>query len=443
MNDRELLSLLVRIFKALPNPRVLEGGTKIKVEGALLITQDLFDLLKELVEKLPSINEYIVLEVDGIQHDFLDCSSNHYAEKNVSNLTVGFPRRNKIPEVYIFNNEFELIQSHKKLLSCGNPLPNSFYLASSDYISDESESNTKLQKIERVLDWFSIFEEISNLNRKGDSCRELIFIEKAGQEKLTKPIHFETNILAEMIDIEDIPDVGHFFDLKDEKNDSSLHHEEKRKFLRIAFVETLARVRAQKTGNDDSLEIVKSLDLIRNSYYEHLELFMEDFVVSEFKKDIEEAHFSYLEKIESVIGNIQGKLYAIPASFLALGALARSNNTESNLLILVAAGLASLFTFLMIISQKGRAEYLSSSISFIFEKFERNSEEEKSNIGILSNVCDIKESLCQQLEKKKKLILFYSIVSWLPFLASLIVIYIRFNEKINSWLKSILQYLLI
>ena len=148
-----------------------------------------------------------------------------------------------------------------------------------------------------------------------------------------------------------------------------------------------------------------------------------------------------MEKIESVIGNIQGKLYAIPASFLALGALARSKDLESTMLILVAAGLASLFTFLMIYSQKGRANYISTSLSFIFEKFERNSEEEKSNVGILSEVCKIKESLDKQIESKKKLILFYSVASWLPLIAALLVVYYRFPDKMNILFSNVWTYI--
>ncbi|HCK94190.1 MAG TPA: hypothetical protein DHW71_14430, partial [Gammaproteobacteria bacterium] len=209
----------------------------------------------------------------------------------------------------------------------------------------------------------------------------------------------------------------------------------------VAFVETLINIRAKGIKTVDSLEIANSIDAIRNSYYEHLELFMEDFVVSEFKKEIEDAHFSYLEKIESVIGNIQGKLYAIPASFLALGALARSKDLESTMLILVAAGLASLFTFLMIYSQKGRANYISTSLSFIFEKFERNSEEEKSNVGILSEVCKIKESLDKQIESKKKLILLYSVASWLPLIAALLVVYYRFPDKMNILFSNVWTYI--
>ena len=111
------------------------------------------------------------------------------------------------------------------------------------------------------------------------------------------------------------------------------------------------------------------------------------------------------------------------------------------MLILVAAGLASLFTFLMIYSQKGRANYISTSLSFIFEKFERNSEEEKSNVGILSEVCKIKESLDKQIESKKKLILFYSVASWLPLIAALLVVYYRFPDKMNILFSNVWTYI--
>ena len=398
--------------------------------------------LTELIGQCPAVAEYITLDHDNGTSTYAETNAETYLGQQITAITIAFPRRdNKIPEVYFFENEHELVNSHKKLLSQGKALPNLFYLTSGKYSSLESKPNSKLLKIKKIIEWFHLFESISSLTRRTENGTELVFIERTGQEKLTKPIHFEAVIVPEMLLIDDIPEVGHFSDFENNENDSSLHHEEKKKFLRVAFVETLINIRAKGIKTVDSLEIANSIDAIRNSYYEHLELFMEDFVVSEFKKEIEDAHFSYLEKIESVIGNIQGKLYAIPASFLALGALARSKDLESTMLILVAAGLASLFTFLMIYSQKGRANYISTSLSFIFEKFERNSEEEKSNVGILSEVCKIKESLDKQIESKKKLILFYSVASWLPLIAALLVVYYRFPDKMNILFSNVWTYI--
>lgn len=441
MNESIFLEKLIDIYEALPGPVILQNGTKFKAEGHICYSQAIHELLTQLVVECPGVAEYITLNHENGTSTFVEFDAESYLGKQITAITVAFPRRGKkIPEVYFFENEHALVDSHKTLLSQGKSLPNLFYLTSSKYSSLQSKPNSKLLKIRKIIEWFFLFESISSLTRKTENGTELVFIERTGQEKLTKPVHFESIIVPEMLLIDDIPDVGHFSDFESNANDSSLHHEEKKKFLRVAFVETLISIRAKGADKVDSLEIAKSIDDIRNSYYEHLELFMEDFVVSEFKKEIEDAHFSYLEKIESVIGNIQGKLYAIPASFLALGALARSKNLEATMLILIAAGLASLFTFLMIYSQKGRASYISTSLSFIFDKFERNSEEEKNNVGILSEVCHIKKTLDEQIESKKKLILFYSVVSWLPLIAALFVVYYRFPDRINTIVGKLWAY---
>tara|TARA_R110001583_G_scaffold39668_1_gene126907 strand:+ start:10828 stop:12165 length:1338 start_codon:yes stop_codon:yes gene_type:complete len=435
INNIFVLDALIDLYEALPSPLIANNGTQIKVVEPFELTLEQSTSICKLLDTCPSISKFITFSADyqelNIKDNEVDISL--FIGKEIETIKVGFPQRQgSIPDIYFYQDEYELVNSHAQLLSKGGSLPESFYLTNSNFKPSNGD-NEKLSKIARILEWFCLFKDISNVDTPKDNSYELVFIEKAGDDKLTKPVHFLTEICAEMLDVLDVPPLGHFEELRKINDRTDTNKKEKQKFLRVAFVEVLRELRSNGQAEGEALKVARNIENIRNSYYEHLELFMEDFAISEFKREIEDARFSYIEKIEAVIGDIQGKLYAIPAAFIAIGAIARSQTFESTILIVFGAFFASALTFIMVKNQEGRAQYVDKSIDFVFDKLERRNVDDTEHYSIIKNIDDAKVSLVKMLETKKKYIKFYLFAAWLPFGTALIVAFSRHTSEFCNW----------
>lgn len=437
MNEEALLDGLIVLFKRLEKPTIDNSGNRIRCTEGFTLTVEIADAIRHILTICPDINEYSGFTIENRPLSLKTELAGNIGER-LDSLKISFPPRESIPAVYFYKDEYELVDTHAQFLSQGGRLPDNYYLTKPEFSSKSGINNVKLEKLDRLLDWFALLKDISSLNSTKEDVDELIFIEKAGDDKLTKPIHFLTMIHSEVLNVSDMPALGHFEELKKVEGKTEIHKKEKQKFLRVAFIEVLRALKANEPLKDDAYLIAANIDRLRNSYYEHLELFMEDFAISEFKREIEEAHFSYIEKIESVIGNIQGKLYAIPASFAAFGAIAKSQTIESTLLIIFGSLLASIFTCIMVMNQKDRAQFVDKSIDFVFDKLQRQNDEEIEHDSIVQNIKNAKSSLSKMLKSKRKLITFYVFASWTPFIAAILVAYFRHRSEILEWVVTVI-----
>ena len=423
--EKKLLKKLVDLYIFLPGASI-EGSNKIESSTPFLFSNEMLLLLKDIVWLCPAIENNIEV---GIDFSYIS-SINELKEmvgENVESFSISFSFRNDlVPAIYFYKDVKGLIADSSRKLSTEFMLPSCYYLIDDKYISTESPVHNDILNIENLLEWFSLFNDVANFSNKRDGFNELVFIVKAEGDKVTKPTHFYTLITPDIADVKNIPKLEHFSDLKTTGTSEDLHIREKRQFFSMAIVEMLRT--ANGVNEKSAFWMSKNIDGIRNLYYEYYELFIENFAINKFRREIEETRFSYVEKIESVIGDIQGKLYVIPASFVAMGGLNKLDSLFAAILALIGIILGSVFTFSMVQNQKHRVKFLEKSLDFVFEKYKRQSEDEREVASLTSTIDDAKGSLVKMLEGKRKQIFWYSITAVLPLFFSFLVLYLKYRD---------------
>lgn len=428
--ESKLLSKLVELYLLLPGAYVRDSD-KIESQNSFLFSKELLDLLESIVTICPAIDGNIQVEIDysyfstvGELKDKID--------DEVESFSLSFSyRKGLVPAIFFYLNIKDLISSASAILSTTFELPKYFYLTDSSYVSVGETDNEDILKLRNLLEWFSLFDDVANISNKKGSVKELVFIVKADGDRVTKPTHFETLITPDVADIKNVPSLGHFSELKSQGTSEDLHLKEKRQFFSMALVEILRGVSSSEKSC--TFWVGENIDALRNLYYEYYELFIENFAINEFRRELEEARFSYVEKIESVIGNIQGKLYVIPASFIAMGGLNKLDSPLAAILALFGIMLGSVFTLLMVRNQSHRVEFLEKSLDFVFEKYKRRSEDENHGSNLISTIENVKGSLLSMLRGKRDQILWYSIAAVLPFVFSVFVFYFKYRDEFFSF----------
>ncbi|TOH24918.1 hypothetical protein CGI83_23400, partial [Vibrio parahaemolyticus] len=139
-----------------------------------------------------------------------------------------------------------------------------------------------------------------------------------------KPLEIKINSMVELVNIEDISSIEDIESLISEDENGNLHHRDRQSFFKLALVDTFKNIVKRDSSNkSEAVLLFGNLDQIKNSYYEHYDIFIHNFAIGEFQQQVEEKGFDYSEKISSVLNDIQIRLYAIPIVLVSLGALAK------------------------------------------------------------------------------------------------------------------------
>lgn len=247
-------------------------------------------------------------------------------------------------------------------------LPDNFYVRSIDYSSTDQVKPSQIVGIEKVAKFIRLIGDFSEVKLNETPIHEtprLIFIlppdGKLPQRTIVVPIQLEanalTNKLAHLTVVQGLAD-PHF--------DEKFHIEERRLVMRSALGDVL-----HNAGGESNLftYLVQHWDEVLKKYRHNFQAYINRFAFDDVRNKLAAAEIEYASKLSGVLGDIAGKLLAVPISIAALIPLAEAKTQVTFWIGFLGLCSVSLVYFFILANQTLQIDRLKSSFSLIFDPF--------------------------------------------------------------------------
>ncbi|WP_157823675.1 hypothetical protein, partial [Pseudoalteromonas sp. GutCa3] len=289
-------------------------------------------------------------------------------------------------------------------------------------------------KFDEIIKWINFLTQASDIDKETADGLILYFFIKGEDDKFAKPLEIKINNLQKLVNLEDISPIDDISMLISKDDHGNLHHQDRQSFFKLALVDTLRKVITSDTNDDLKPRILfENLDKIKNSYYEHYEVFIHNFAIGEFQLQVEEKGFEYAEKVSSVLNDIQIRLYAIPIVLVSLGALAKVDDIYSYTFVISGVLITGLFNSWMINDQILRLEQIEKSSEFAFNRLKDECEEKLETQPVLNNLTDIVNNIGNRIADRNTKIRYYKILCWLPTLIATVLLLLKERAAISNF----------
>lgn len=312
-------------------------------------------------------------------------------------------------------------------------LPEHFYIVSEDFSSGDGALPASLQPVQSLAEFISALAEFAEDQTlvNGGAVPRLLFVlppdGKIPQRTILVPIVLELDALHE--------EIRHFKILRllnNSENNNKLHMEERQLVMKIAIGDVLA---SATVGANIFTHLVKSWELVLRKYRHNFQAYINKFSFDEVRKKIADAEIEYASKLSGVLGDIAGKLLALPLSFVALIALDGATTSFSFWCGSIGLIVVSAIFTLVLFNQNQQVLRLKSSFDLIFFPF-------------FSRMDDYPTLLRKILEEKKvginkqvKTLAFtfkvFYIIGFMPFFGVCFQIGYRYSESIVGFIGNI------
>lgn len=247
-------------------------------------------------------------------------------------------------------------------------LPENFYIRSIDYSSTDGVKHPEIDNIKKVAKFIRLIRDFSEVKIDGASSEEtppLIFIlppdGKLPQRTVVVPVKLEAaalkNKLAHLTVVQGLADASF---------DEKFHIEERRLVMRSVLGDVL-----HSAGGDVNLftYLVQHWDEVLKKYRHNFQAYINRFAFDDVRNKLAAAEIEYASKLSAVLGDIAGKLLAVPISIAALIPLAEAKTQMIFWIGFLGICSVSIVYFFILANQTLQIDRLKSSFSLVFDPF--------------------------------------------------------------------------
>jgi hypothetical protein len=261
-------------------------------------------------------------------------------------------------------------------------VPKQFYICEQNYYSGDGavvpeiiQSLLELCRFVRALTLLAAEyrqgSEISGKNR-------LFFVVAADGKSPAKTLVITVNIEERLLTFP-LPHVKLLEVMLSEEMKNEIHTEERRAIMRLAIADTLATVEEK---NEMFSFLVGHWREVLSKYHHNVLAFVNQYSFEKVRKEIATAEIDHATKLSAVLGDIAGKLLALPVSFAALVALRRASTTEEFWIIFGGLVAVSIIFVGVLLNQWLQVRRLRSSFDIIFGQYDESNFPKKLRVPI-------------------------------------------------------------
>jgi hypothetical protein len=339
-----MFSLVVQLYRALGRPPVV-GGV-FEFEG--IVSPETIMLIASVAELPPRFGTFLNQE-----------SAGNHVELEFSLPASEYGR---------FHISVDSFISVSPSLEWGH-LPNDFYILDLDFFSRDETRPEIIQKLADLCEFILLITKLSidpppqyvqpNSNR-------LTFILVANEKIPAKTFSIITKFTAKILAL-DIRHMNLLRALLSEEKKNHIHVEERRSIMRLAIAETIDEL---ADGENLFELLLGQWSNVLSRYRHNVLAFVNQFSFEKIRKEIANAQIEYATKLSGVLGDVAGKLLALPLSFAGL--LLLRNVQETDEFIIYALGLlvASGTAIGILINQWVQVKRLEDSFKIVFSQYD-------------------------------------------------------------------------
>lgn len=414
-----VFNLLLNLYSECKSDISISSFDTFTVTEPFLLNEQVIVILKQLNEHKDLLGS-LKVEVNFGKIDWDNLSSGD----NCTLLNISANKNQDSNPIFFAPNAEILIDKFSPFLAKGESLPSYYYLINEDYASTSQEEPTWLNNLSVVQNWFELFKSLADIEKETTNGEIVYFIAKKDKDKYLKHTELELLLNFSFTQIQNIPKLGEFESLLNGKND--LHTEERKVFFKQALVEALSELRDEKTSSSPIVKsLLENIEKLTASYHEQVQVFIQNFALNEFHNEVENKYFEYLESINKTVGDVQAKMFAVPASLIGIGALMKATNWLSYSFIVFGIFLVCLFSQFIISEQFSRFKQIQDSINFIFRKLKEEGIQKLDKTKVIKEIREMKGKLEDAIEDKKDRLIWYGIFVWINLLLAPLAIVLK------------------
>ena len=246
-------------------------------------------------------------------------------------------------------------------------VPETFYLVNEDYLSGEHPKPDEVKSVESLATFIKLltdFAEDSHGLSSGGQQRLLFVLPPDGrvpQRTVVVPVVLQEDALEN--------ELNHFRILEsllNSANDKKIHIEERKIVMKVAIGDVLA---GAEVGANKLTYLVKNWQEVLRKYRHNFQAYINKFAFDEVRKKIADAEIEYASKLGGVLGDIAGKLLALPVSLVAIIALEQAPSAFAFWMGCLALFVVSIIYVAVLYNQKLQVSRLKSSFDLVFSPF--------------------------------------------------------------------------
>jgi len=359
-----MFSNIVKIYRDLNRPEVVSGAFSF-------VGQISFDVLERLreVEELPP-------------------HFGNFEEFSVENNNVSLEFKLPSSEVGKFYVSIAAFIADNPTLNFGE-IPSDFYIVDIDYYSRDEKSPEPITRIRELCRLIRALSALASGGSYASSVRthenKLLFVlaadGKSPAKTLALPIKITIHDLQYKLLYLKFIEV-----LSSAEFDNEIHVEERRSIMRLTIAEVLSV--PEEESNLFSY-LVRNWRVVLDKYRHNFLAFLNQYSFEKVRKEIATAEVDHATKLSGVLGDIAGKLLALPVSFAAIILLRKAATQEEFWIIFLGLLVITIIFSGVLWNQWLQVKRLRGSFDFIFGQYSEDAFPKKLRLPVATAKANI------------------------------------------------------
>lgn len=251
-------------------------------------------------------------------------------------------------------------------LSKGTVPKNVFIISEnwSDHDDSKPESIIKLYRICRFIELLSLLSVGCDKESNADYY-SLFFALPPDGARPPRSFVLPTIVKFEML-AHEIQHLNLLEEILNKKNENKAHLSERKLMLRLSIADVLDRF---ENESDMFFVLVREWKFVLAQYRTNLQTYVYGFSFEKVRREVAQAEIDYGTKLSGVLGDIAGKLLALPVSLAALVVMHKTDSGFEAFTIFIGLVLVSVVLFLILFNQKLQVDRLMHSFDVVFSEF--------------------------------------------------------------------------
>lgn len=402
----------------------------MQVEMTCVCNEENLAMIQEIIRSGIEVDE-IIFEDEDVEFEDLS-PSNGTIDIHLVIPTNGI--------FHIYSSLEDMLKKAKSLSS--GELLKEFYIINDDYYSnDVGKVPLEYQNLQNICIIINGLGDLAHYHdskeSKGVSSR-FIFIDES--ELITsKPIVIQPQIDIKMLKqpILDISLIESFSTFLSNESPNTVNSGIEKGFFRVSIIEFLGEMKHFSQIEMFSHLIMKWCDFL-NMYQRNLDTYVSGFAFHKARKEVATAEFSIADQYSKVIGDIAGKLFGLPVSFVAVLALFNKDITcVVEFVILLALITASWLMSKLVLNQREQLYRINHAKGISFDALEGG--KASYPIDLQVKLTEAVDALNNSYVSLDKLLGRLYIVVWLPVLIALLFLVHKYFHVVYGCIITILH----
>lgn len=245
--------------------------------------------------------------------------------------------------------------------------PNNIFIVNENWSDVDGTDLEKIKEIKRVCRLVKLLADLAvGVDKESNpDCYNLFFALPPDGARLPRTFLLSTLIEPDVLQYE-IHHLNLLEEILNKKNENKAHLTERKLMFRLAVADIVERFEHEANV---FTAIVREWKSVLSLYRTNLQTYVYGFSFEKVRREVAQAEIDYGSKLSSVLGDIAGKLLALPLSLAALIALDKAESGLEQFIIFLGMVLVSSVLLAILHNQQLQVDRLLHSFNVVFDEF--------------------------------------------------------------------------